>query len=78
MVVVLGGEMKRYRFAGNVALALGIMLSAISAFSQAQAPTEGPAIDGSPAWFLQGSFPDPGGRTIVDPDGNVTVVPRRS
>lgn len=76
MVVVLGGEMKRYRFAGNVALALGIMLSAMSAFSQAQAPTEGPAIDGSPAWFLQGSFPDPGGRTIVDPDGNVTVVPR--
>lgn len=76
MAVVLGGEMKRYRFAGNVALALGIMLSAMSAFSQAQAPTEGPAIDGSPAWFLQGSFPDPGGRTIVDPDGNVTVVPR--
>lgn len=76
MVVVLGGEMKRYRFAGNVALALGIMLSAMSGFSQAQAPTEGPAIDGSPAWFLQGSFPDPGGRTIVDPDGNVTVVPR--
>lgn len=68
--------MKRYRFAGNVALALGIMLSAMSGFSQAQAPTEGPAIDGSPAWFLQGSFPDPGGRTIVDPDGNVTVVPR--
>jgi DNA-binding beta-propeller fold protein YncE len=52
------------------------MLSAMSGFSQAQAPTEGPAIDGSPAWFLQGSFPDPGGRTIVDPDGNVTVVPR--
>ena len=76
MVVVLGGEMKRYRFAGNVALALGIMLSAMSGFSQAQAPTEGPAIDGSPAWFLQGSFPDPGGRTIVDSDGNVTVVPR--
>ena len=76
MAVVLGGEMKRYRFAGNVALALGIMLSAMSAFSQAQAPTEGSAIDGSPAWFLQGSFPEPGGRTIVDPDGNVTVVPR--
>ena len=68
--------MKRYRFAGVVALALGVILSATPAFSQTQPPTEGPAVDGSPAWFLQGSFPDPGGRTIVDPDGNVTVVPR--
>ena len=68
--------MKRYRFAGVVALALGVILSATPAFSQTQPPTEGPAVDGSPAWFLQGSFPDPGGRTIVDSDGNVTVVPR--
>ena len=68
--------MKRYRFAGVVALALGVILSATPAFSQTQPPTEGLAVDGSPAWFLQGSFPDPGGRTIVDPDGNVTVVPR--
>ena len=44
-------------------------------FSQTQPPT-GPAVDGSPAWFLQGSFPDPGGRTLVDADGNVTIVPR--
>ena len=68
--------MKRHRFEGVVALALGVILSATSAFSQTQPPTEGPAVDGSPAWFLQGSFPDPGGRTIVDPDGNVTVAPR--
>ena len=68
--------MKSYRFAGVVALALGVILSATPAFSQTQPPTEGLAVDGSPAWFLQGSFPDPGGRTIVDRDGNVTVVPR--
>ena len=68
--------MKRHRFAGVVALALGVILSATSAFSQTQPPTEGPAVDGSPAGFLQGAFPDPGGRTIVDSDGNVTVVPR--
>ena len=73
---MLGVEMKRHRFEGVVALALGVILSATSAFSQTQPPTEGPAVDGSPAWFLQGSFPDPGGRTIVDPDGNVTVAPR--
>jgi hypothetical protein len=41
-------------------------------------PTEGPASGGSPAWFLQGSFPDPTGRTIVDPSGHVTVPPRSS
>ena len=73
---MLGVEMKRHCFAGVVALALGVILSATPAFSQTQPPTEGPAVDGSPAWFLQGSFPDPGGRSIVDPDGNVTVVPR--
>ncbi len=33
-------------------------------------------MDGSPAWFLQGSFPDPGGRTSVDANGVVTVLPR--
>src|SRR4030095_9092660 len=39
-------------------------------------PTEGPAVDGSPAWFLQGSFPDPTGRTAVEDTGRGTVVPR--
>jgi hypothetical protein len=41
-----------------------------------QPPTEGPAVGATPAWFLQGSFPDPTGRTIVDPSGYVTVPPR--
>lgn len=30
----------------------------------------------SPSWVLQGSFPDPGGNTVVDRDGRVTVPPR--
>jgi sugar lactone lactonase YvrE len=30
----------------------------------------------SPEWSLQGSFPDPTGRTMVDADGTVTVLPR--
>jgi lysophospholipase L1-like esterase len=35
-------------------------------------PTSGPAADDTPAWFLQGSFPDPGGNTSFDADGTVT------
>ncbi len=73
---MLGVEMKRRNFAGVTAIALGLILAATPAVSQTQTPTEGPAVDGSPAWFLQGSFPDPGGRTLVDPDGTVTIVPR--
>jgi hypothetical protein len=60
--------------AGVVALALAMMPD--MGVSQSRPPTEGPAADGSPAWFLQGSFPDPTGRTIVDPSGHVTVPPR--
>ena len=56
--------------------ALGVMFSGAVGVLQAQAPTEGPGVDGSPAWFLQGSFPDPTGRTIVDSNGRVTVPPR--
>ena len=44
--------------------------------SQSQPPTQDAAVDGSPAWFLQGSFPDPTGRTIVDASGRVTIPPR--
>jgi hypothetical protein len=58
------------------AVAIGVILGSTLASSQSKAPTEGPAADGSPAWFLQGSFPDPTGRTIVDEKGNVTVPPR--
>jgi DNA-binding beta-propeller fold protein YncE len=34
------------------------------------------AVVSSPGWFLQDSFPDPTGRTIVDANGRVTVPPR--
>src|ERR1700679_3816788 len=64
------------RFAGVGAVALVTILTATMALAQTQRPaTSGPAEDGSPAWFLQGSFPDPGGRTIVAPEGQVTVLP---
>ena len=57
-------------------LVVGLLLTGTSVFSQTQASIEGKAANGSPAWFLKGSFPDPGGRTIVDPQGSVTIVPR--
>jgi len=57
---------------GVVATLLNVALGV----SQTRPPTEGAAADGSPGWFLQGSFPDPTGRTIVDAGGRVTVPPR--
>ena len=68
--------MERRNLAGVVALAIGMMFSGTLAISQSQPPTEGPAVGGTPAWFLQASFPDPTGRTIVDASGRVTVPPR--
>src|SRR5438094_3760407 len=69
--------MKRSNIAAIVVLALAMTLDHVTpGISQSQPPTEGPAVGGSPAWFLQGSFPDPTGRTIVDPTGHVTVPPR--
>jgi len=68
--------MKGRNFAGVAAAALGVILTGTLGFSQSQAPTEGPAVGATPAWFLQGSFPDPTGRTIVDANGHVTVPPR--
>src|SRR5678816_4268419 len=44
--------------------------------AQTVPPARGPAEGGSPAWFLQGSFPDPGGNTVVDADGRVTIPAR--
>src|SRR6187399_471903 len=70
--------MKPRHIAAVAAAALGVMLSSASTRSQTQSPSQGPAVDGSPAWFLQGSFPDPTGRTIVDAEGRVTVPPRGS
>ena len=65
--------MKRRNFATGATVTLGVMLSAAPGLSQSRPPTEGPGVDGSPAWFLQGSFPDPTGRTIVEPGGHVTI-----
>ena len=62
------------RFTGVVAL--GVLLAATLAFSQTKPSVEGPAVGETPAWFLQGSFPDPTGRTIVEPGGKVSVPPR--
>lgn len=68
--------MKGRHVAGVTAGALAVILGGSLGSSQSQPPTQGPALDGSPPWFLQGSFPDPTGRTIVDPTGHVTVSPR--
>jgi DNA-binding beta-propeller fold protein YncE len=70
--------MKHRHVAAGVVVTFGMILSSAPTRSQIQAPTQGPAVDGSPAWFLQGSFPDPTGRTIVDASGRVTVPPRGS
>ncbi|MDA1095226.1 MAG: hypothetical protein O3A25_18485 [Acidobacteria bacterium] len=68
--------MRRRAVASAAALGLGLALAALPGLSQTGPPSAGPAVDGSPAWFLQGSFPDPGGRTRVDAEGHVTVVSR--
>src|SRR5271169_6362345 len=53
------------------------LFAATSVFAQSQAvPASGPAENGSPAWFLQGSFPDPEGSASVSADGKVTILPR--
>jgi hypothetical protein len=56
--------------------AIAAALVAAGVFAQTQPATRGPAENGSPAWFLQGSFPDPGGNTVVDSNGHVTVPAR--
>jgi hypothetical protein len=60
------------------AVVLVVVVSGFSRTVITQSPrtTQGAAIDGSPDWFLQGSFPDPTGRTIVDANGLVTVPAR--
>ena len=68
--------MKRRNLVGGATVALAVMLGGIRDVAQSRPPTEGPAVDGSPAWFLQGSFPDPTGRTVVDASGHVTIPPR--
>lgn len=68
--------MKRRHVVGVAAVVLGLFLTTALGRSQSRPPTEGPAVAATPAWFLQGSFPDPGGRTTVDPSGHVTVPAR--
>src|SRR3954471_22144137 len=68
--------MNARNFARTALAALGVVLTVRGVFAQTQPPTRGPAEGGSPAWFLQGSFPDPGGNTVVDADGRVTVPAR--
>src|SRR5438067_2595120 len=63
-------------FVVAAALALGVTLTPAPVFAQSQPPTQGPAVGDTPAWFLQGSFPDPGGRTVVEPGGKVTIPGR--
>jgi NHL repeat-containing protein len=60
------------------AVVLVVVVSGLSRSVITQSPRtpQGPPIDGSPEWFLQGSFPDPTGRTIVDANGLVTVPAR--
>src|SRR5262245_63761424 len=59
-----------------IGLAVVSLTCTLFALAQTQPPTRGPAEGGSPAWFLQGSFPDPTGNTIVAAAGLVTVPPR--
>ena len=66
--------MKGRNLAGVAVLALGMIFTGKVAFSQSQPPAQGPAVGGTPAWFLQESFPDPGGRTVVEPGGRVTIA----
>src|SRR5439155_19320643 len=61
---------------GNMNRLALVAIAAIALGSQTHPPAQGPAVDRSPAWFLQPSFPDPTGRTIVDREGHVTVPPR--
>ena len=68
--------MKRRILVAYLAIVTSLALSGARTLAQSHQPTEGPAVDGSPAWFLQGSFPDPTGRTFVDASGRVTVLPR--
>ena len=68
--------MNRRNWFRVAAVSLGVILTSTAIFAQTQPPTRGPAQGSTPAWFLQGSFPDPGGNTSVDADGRVTILPR--
>jgi len=65
--------MKTMTLAG---LALGLLTTAALAQADRLAIQSEPAHDGTPAWHLGPSFPDPTGFTLVDADGTVHVIPR--
>jgi DNA-binding beta-propeller fold protein YncE len=79
--------MKRQLFA-RASVALLATTLATAAFSQTPGPPlnrapatqyaveRGPAKDGTPAWYILGSHPDPGGRTRTEPGGKVTILSR--
>jgi hypothetical protein len=67
--------MRQLALAGTAIMALVAGMATIT-FAQTVPPTRGPAAGGQPAWFLQGSFPDPTGFTATAPGGVVTVLPR--
>jgi hypothetical protein len=69
-------EMRERHWAGVAVSALATILITTATFGQTHPPTRGPAEGESPSWFLQGSFPDPGGNTSVGPDGHVTILLR--
>jgi sugar lactone lactonase YvrE len=58
------------------ALALGLTATVALAQASRLAIQSEPAKDGNIAWHLGPSFPDPGGFTLVEPDGAVNVMPR--
>jgi sugar lactone lactonase YvrE len=62
----------------TVVVALGTVLAARALHAQTVPPTQGPSENGQPAWFLQGSYPDPTGFTLVDEDGRVSVIPKEA
>jgi len=68
--------MARRSFVVAAVIVFATILGSVAPLAQSSPPTKGPAAGGSPAWFLQGSFPDPTGRAIVEPGGHVVIPPR--
>jgi hypothetical protein len=66
------------RNTATLVVATSLLFASLPAPSQTVAPTQGPAENGQPAWFLQGSYPDPTGYTLVDEGGKVTTTPKES
>jgi hypothetical protein len=66
------------RNTATVIVALGALLASMAILSQTVPPTQGPAQNGQPAWFLQGSYPDPTGYSLVDESGKVSVTPKEA